>query len=57
MKKLLLMGVFLFLSASRNGYRLLVKIWRNNNIGWVTESCDAASSFKKYINSIRAVNI
>ena len=56
MKRLLFMGVVLFWSASQNGYRLLVKIWRNNNIGWVTESWDAALSFKNYINSIRAVN-
>ncbi len=57
MKRLLFMGVVLFLSASRNGYGLLVKIWRNNNIGWITESWDAALSFKNYINSIGAVNI
>jgi hypothetical protein len=56
MKRLLFMGLVLFLSASQNGYRLLDKIWRNNNIGWVTESWDAALSFKHYINSIRAVN-
>ena len=56
MKRLLFMGLVLFLSASQNGYRLLDKIWRNNNIGWVTESWDAALLFKHYMNSIRAVD-
>ena len=53
MKRLLFMGLALFSNVGQNGYHFLVKIWRNNNIGWVTESWDAASSFKNYINSIR----
>lgn len=56
MKRLLFMGLVLFSNAGQNGYCLLAKIWRNNNIGWVTESWDAALSFKNYLNSIKREN-
>jgi len=56
MKRLLFMGLVLFSNVGQNGYRFLVKIWRNSNIGWVGESWDAALSFKHYINSIRCEN-
>ena len=56
MKRLLLMGLVLFSNVGQNGYHFLDKIWRNINIGWVTESWDAALSFKNYINSIGCEN-
>jgi hypothetical protein len=56
MKRLLFMGLVLFSKVGQNEYGFLVKIWRNNNIGWVTESWDAALSFKNYINSIKCEN-
>jgi hypothetical protein len=56
MKRLLFMGLALFSNVGQNGYRFLAKIGRKNNISWITESWDAALSFKNYINSIRYEN-
>ncbi len=56
MKRLLFMGLVLFSNVGQHGYRFLAKIWRKNNISLVTESWDAALSFKNYINSSRCEN-